>query len=127
MRVFISADIEGVAGINSCSEAKAEVKAMDSQIETAALKHANGSATVNIHPLEGVDLIRTSREVAVAKYTTVSPATPSKPVTLRLGNKGQTYAHARAQSPGAALRAPCTVECIADDDLDIFRSLVFLV
>lgn len=103
-----------------------EVRGTDPAIETANVKDANGSSTINMHPNLAVELIRTTAERAVRTQAALPAKLPDS-FELKVVFKEQSDAFYSAQYPGANLYDPYTVTFRSEDYFDILRAVMFLI
>jgi D-aminopeptidase len=108
VKIFISADIEGIAGITSWDEAdpqkSREVREFAQGIETVATSYGHGSSTVSIHPELARERIREGMRractrTAEQRQQLIKP--PRGPFHVEV-----TYNRPRTRTRTRSIRAP---------------------
>ncbi len=114
--VFVSGD----AGI--CEQAEA----LNSHILTVAVKYGVGNSTINIHPHQAVEKIRDSVEAALKKDNSQCNIQLPPHFSIEIRYHRHTDAYRASFFPGAALKAPDTIEFASNDFFDVMRLFLFV-
>jgi D-amino peptidase len=115
--VFLSGD----AGI--CQRAMN----FDPQIETVATFEGTGNATLSIHPMVAVDLIKAGVEKALKKKMSAFSMSIPEQFALEVTYKKHPDAFRASYYPGAKAVGAHTVRIEANNMLDIMRFIMFCV
>ena len=91
-----------------------------------AVKYGVGNSTINIHPHLAVEKIRDSVEAALKKDNSQCNIQLPPHFSIEIRYHRHTHAYRASFFPGAALKAPDTIEFASNDFFDVMRLFLFV-
>jgi len=103
-----------------------EVKAMNSNIRTAAVNEGIGASTISIHPELAVEIIEKSVEEALISDLSLCKLKLPEEFNLEVGYIVHSRAYKLSFYPGAKLISPKIISFKAKDYFEVLRAISFL-
>jgi D-amino peptidase len=137
VKVYISADIEGVTGASHWDETekmkpdyqefREEAASLIPDIAAVAVKQGTGNATINIHPRAAVEKIREGVQAAFQNDVSKCRLSMPEEFTVDISYREHSMAMKASFFPGAVSTQPHTIRFVSNDYFEVLRLFAFVL